>query len=291
MKNGGYRIMKSILAWVNGLSLTSKIVAAVVAGAVVVGGVTTAVIVANNGGNGTADTGAPTSSVSESLTAETNSTITSSTAETETSTEESSSTEASSQTETTSSQKPTAPSSQAPTTPSSSAPATPQPAAFAVYINGKAVDLGALERVKQKVSFRKEYEGAVYKEAAGDVYADAEKLTAALGMRHPTDQENSQMNGGASTFNIVYVAKDVSEANGGCYIEYFAIVDNFDVMALSTIRYDASWNGSDWSQKNLVFCSIMPKMSGGKLQVPVSFLCELLGYQYELKDTGLYIAK
>jgi hypothetical protein len=291
MKNGGYRIMKSILAWVNGLSLTSKIVAAVVAGAVVVGGVATAVIVTNSGSKGAADTGALTSSTSESLTAETNGSV-ARTAESETPsvTEESSSTAASSQSAT-SSQKPnTTPSSQAPTTPSSSAPTTPQPAAFAVYINGKAVDLGTVEKITKKMTIHNV--GAdVKKEINGDAYADAGKLVAALGLKQVSDKVKEDIGRRASTENVLLVEKKQFEDEYGVTITWFAIVEGSNAMAMNSIGYDHSGERSGEGYDADILGNLANKMVSGKLYTPVSLVCELLGYRYEYKDAGLYITK
>jgi len=169
-------------------------------------------------------------------------------------------------------------------------PLAPEPAAL--YIDGNAVDVGAVKHITENVSFQNEHDGPIYREAFGDIMVDAEKLVAALGIRLATEDEQSMMNSGASTFNLgSFVSKVIPQDGGGYYIEYFDIAEGWNFLALNSIRYDANWNGLEWDTVSTVFVSsnITPRMIDGRLFVSARHLSELLGFQHELRDTGFYI--
>ena len=276
--------MNGIIAWVKGLTLTGKIISACVAGAVVIGGTATAVLLANNGGGKATDTGTQTSSVFETRSSETNSTEISKTeSESASSAEGTSSAAESSKTDTPSA----ASSGQSTSTTTSSAP---QPAAFAVYIGGKAVDLGTLEQVNQKVTIE-DYGTSAKKDLSGDVYADAEKLIAALGLKTVSGKTKEDiLRNFFISDNALIIEARAYENEYGNFVMFFTIDEGAAALSESGLCYEKSGNISVGANDSIV-STLKIKKVNGKLFVPVSLICELLKYNYEFKDTGFYITK
>ena len=179
------------------------------------------------------------------------------------------------------------------TTSSAQSPITssaPKSAAFAVYIGGKAVDSGTLEQVNQKVTIEN-YNTSTKKDLSGDVYADAEKLIAAFGLKTVSGKTKEDILRNFSiSDNAMIVEARSYENEYGNFVMFFIINEGADGMAESGLCYEKTGNVSVGGSDSIV-STLKIKKVNGKLFVPVSLLCEIMGYNYELKDTGFYITK